>query len=113
MDDDAALLRLLRLTLLSEGYDVAVAQDGLAGLEQLSNQSFDVVVLDLQMPRMDGRSMFLQMRARGWDCPVLILSAYGAEEARMQLHAEAALGKPFSVDALTAQVRAMLPGLQD
>jgi two-component system, OmpR family, response regulator MprA len=106
IDDDEALLRVLRLSLASDGFDVTTAADGAAGLEKLDEGGeYDVVVLDLQMPRLDGRSFYREMVSRGHKTRVLILSAYGAEEARRELGAAAAIGKPFDPDHLSATVR--------
>ena len=104
IDDDAALVRMIRLSLESEGYAVTTAPDGLNGLEELAQKNPDVIVLDLQMPRMDGRSFFTEIRSRGYQTPVLILSAYGAERARMELNANAAVNKPFDPEVLTSAV---------
>lgn len=111
VDDDAAILRLVSLALVSEGFEVVVAQDGVEGLDQIDANEIDVVVLDLQMPRMDGRAMYHEMRSRGCTLPVLILSAYGAERARRELGAEAAMSKPFDVDELIDCIRTLLPPL--
>ena len=108
VDDDPALLRMIRLTLVSDGLDVTEATDGIAGLEALEARKFDLVILDLQMPKMDGREMYRQLRARGHELPVLILSAYRAEAARSELGADAALSKPFDIDVLLAQIEALL-----
>ena len=67
------------MSLEVEGYDVVTASDGERGLEELSRQPSDIILLDLQMPRMDGRTFYKEMKSRGFDIPVLILSAYGAE----------------------------------
>lgn len=108
VDDDEALLRLIRVALLSEDLEVGVEREGAGGLEALDANSFDLLVLDLQMPGMDGRSMYREMRARGHTLPVLILSAYGAERARVELRAEAAMDKPFDIDELIDRIRSLL-----
>jgi CheY-like chemotaxis protein len=82
VDDDEALLRMIRLTLISEGYAVTTATDGFEGLAAMARAEFALVVLDLQMPRMDGRMMYAEMQRRGCEIPVLLVSAYGAEAAR-------------------------------
>jgi DNA-binding response OmpR family regulator len=105
IDDDQALLRMLRLSMASEGLDVATARDGVEGLEELGASDFDVVVLDLQMPRMDGRTFFGEMAARGHRPQVVILSAYGAEQAQRELKVAAAVPKPFDPDDLIETVR--------
>jgi two-component system response regulator MprA len=99
---------MLRLCLASDGFSVDTAEDGFQGLDRLAAQEFDAVVLDLQMPRMDGRTFFREMRSRGHTAPVLILSAYGAEAARDELNAEGAVAKPFDPDVLTATVRKVI-----
>ena len=68
IDDDQAFLRMLRLSMTSDGLQVATAQRRrLPALEQLDSDKFDVIVLDLQMPRMDGRAFFREMVSRGHD----------------------------------------------
>src|SRR5688500_17693678 len=88
VDDDRSLLRSIRMTLALEGFSVETAVDGLEGLERVESAKFDLVVLDLQMPHMDGRTFFREMRSRGYNMPVLVLSAYGAEAARVELQAQ-------------------------
>src|SRR5919106_3824439 len=77
IDDDQSLLRSIRLSLFLEGYLVETAVDGIDGLEQVEASEIDLVILDLQMPRLDGRSFFREIRSRGYDMPVLILSLTG------------------------------------
>ena len=102
---------MVRLCLASDGYRVETAADGLQGLTRLENGQFDAIVLDLQMPRMDGRAFFREIRSRGYATPVLLLSAYGAENARAELQAEAAIAKPFDPDDLTSAVRHLIEAL--
>jgi len=112
VDDDPALRRMVSLVLSSEGFDVSVADDGIRGLEELEAGDFQAVVLDLQMPRMDGRAMFEEMRARGDHTPVLLLSAYGAERESKELGADAGLAKPFDVDVLVDTVRSLFTSVE-
>jgi CheY-like chemotaxis protein len=105
VDDDEALLRMLRLTLSTAGCVVTTASDGIDGLDKLQAAQFDVIVLDLQMPRMDGRSFYRELRDRGHDPEVVLLSAYGAREAGRELGAAAAIAKPFDPDVLIETVR--------
>jgi DNA-binding response OmpR family regulator len=104
IDDDEALLRMLRLTMASAGLDVETARDGADGLERLDGAPFDAIILDLQMPRMDGRRFYREMHSRGFETPVVILSAYGAEEAQRELGAAAAVPKPFDPDGLIEMI---------
>lgn len=108
VDDDASLFRMIRLSLATEGLRVTTTEDGIDGLEQLDADSYDLVVLDLQMPRIDGRTMFTEMRVRGHALPVMFLSAYGAAQARRELGAEDAMSKPFDIDDLINRVRALI-----
>ena len=110
IDDDQALLRMIRLTMASAGLQVSTAQDGAAALEELDAAEFDVIVLDLQMPRMDGRAFFREMTARGHNPQVIILSAYGAREAQQELNVAAACPKPFDPDDLVETVRRVAAG---
>ena len=108
VDDDPALLRMLKLAFQLEGFEVATAGDGVEALSVLDADGIDVMVLDLQMPRMDGRECYRELRARGHAVPVTILSAYGADDAKRELGAEKAVGKPFDPIALVEEVRELL-----
>jgi DNA-binding response OmpR family regulator len=107
VDDDAALRRMLRLTLLDGGFDVRLAENGRAALEAIAEQAPDAVVLDLEMPEMDGRTLIRELRERGIDVPVLIVSAYGARAAGRELGAPA-MDKPFNPDDLLTAVRELV-----
>ena len=108
LDDDAALLRMLRATLMANGCSVVTAQHGRDGLERLAESQPDVIVLDLQMPVMDGRAFYREMRARGITTPTVLLSAHGATEAKTELGAEAAVNKPFDPDHLMDVIRRLI-----
>ena len=95
IDDDAAVVRMLRLTLRDGGYDVDTAANGQEALQNLDESEADAIVLDLQMPVMDGRRFYGELRAMGNDTPVLILSADGARRAQVELGAQSYLDKPF------------------
>ncbi len=109
IDDDEALLRMLRMTLLTGGMHVTTAVNGAVALDDVETANPDVIVLDLQMPVMDGRSFYRELRRRGISVPVIILSAFGARAAQEELGAEAAIAKPFDPDNLIAAVRRLLP----
>lgn len=105
VDDDRNLTVFLTTVLSLEGHKVMTASDGQAALDLLADKEVDVIVLDLQMPRMDGRTCFRELRARGDTTPVLIASAFGARDAQRELGAEGAVEKPFSPDALARAIR--------
>ncbi len=108
VDDDPNLLRSVRLSLVLEDFSVETARDGLEALEKVDKATFDLIVLDLQMPRMDGRTFYREMRSLGLDTPVVVLSAYGAEAACAQLGADGAVAKPFDPDRLLDEIRRLL-----
>ena len=108
IDDDAAILGLLAATLQDANFTVAKVLDGLEGLHLIRTWLPDVVVLDVQMPVMDGHAFFKIMRARAIRRPVLILSAHEARQAAAELGADDWLEKPFDADVLVERVRALI-----
>jgi DNA-binding response OmpR family regulator len=108
VDDDPALARMLRILFQSEGYDVVMAHDGQQALDRLSAGAPALVILDLQMPVLDGRGFFREFRRRGYDSPVLLLSAYNSEAAREELGAEAAFGKPCDPETVAAKAKQLI-----
>jgi CheY-like chemotaxis protein len=110
VEDEPALRRMLTFTLRDAGFDVRTAANGRAGLEDVSLKEPDVVVLDLEMPVMDGRTFFRVFREQGHQAPVLILSAYGARRAARELHAVAAVQNPFRADDLIEKLERLVTG---
>jgi two-component system response regulator MprA len=111
VDDDPALSRTLRRALGVEGYDVEIAADGAEALQRLAAGQFDAVVLDVNMPRVDGLAVCRSMRARRDRTPVLMLTArdqVGDRVAGLDAGADDYLVKPFALDELNARVRALL-----
>ena len=96
--------------MLSAGFSVDVAGDGEAALDRVAERPPDVIVLDLQMPGMDGRTFYRELRSRGNETPVIILSAFGALAGRRELHAQAYMEKPFDPDDLVRTVQEVLNG---
>jgi two-component system, OmpR family, alkaline phosphatase synthesis response regulator PhoP len=108
IDDDASLLTLLRIVFETSNYEIVTAHDGLDGFVKARADGFDAILLDLQMPGMDGRSFFRKLRRAGHTTPVLILSAFGAESACHELGAEAFFSKPFDPARLVSVVEDLL-----
>lgn len=107
IDDDDALVRMLRLTLRDGGYHVDSASNGQDALDHLDASQADIIILDLEMPVMDGRMFYRELRARGNYTPVLILSANGARRAYLELGAQSYLQKPFAPRDLLGAVEAL------
>ena len=108
VDDDPGFTRLATLILRQEGFQVWQAANGEEGLQVLNLQEPDLVLLDLRMPKMDGRSFYRQARETGYKGRVIISSAFGAEEGRTELGADAALPKPFEPGDLVSYVNRAL-----
>lgn len=110
IDDDEQLGAALRRALAYEGYEVALARDGVDGLRQALEQHPDLIVLDVLMPGLDGFEVCRRLRAGG-DVPVLMLTARDDVADRVQgldAGADDYLVKPFAVDEFLARVRALL-----
>lgn len=111
VDDDAPVRRMLRRSLLAEGYEVAEAADGGAALAALERRMPDLVVLDVTMPGVDGLAVSRRLRARGNPVPILMLTARDALEERVRgldAGADDYLVKPFDLDELLARARAVI-----
>jgi CheY-like chemotaxis protein len=108
VDDDLALARMLRILFQSEGFDVLLAHDGKRALDRLGEVQPALIMLDLQMPVMDGRTFYRELRDRGFATPVILLSAYNSEAAREELGANAALSKPCDPDTIAAKARELM-----
>ncbi|MGI9119854.1 MAG: response regulator transcription factor [Acidimicrobiales bacterium] len=111
VEDDAAIAEPLGQALRRDGYDVAVAADGETALARMAATTFDIVILDLGLPGMDGVDLCRRIRSRTPDLPVLMLTARTEElDAVVGLDAGADdyVTKPFRLAELLARVRAQL-----
>ncbi|GLX19051.1 MULTISPECIES: response regulator transcription factor [Streptomyces] len=111
VDDEPAVREALRRSLAFEGYEVRTAVDGLDALDQAAAYAPDLIVLDIQMPRMDGLTAARRLRASGSVTPVLMLTArdtVGDRVTGLDAGADDYLVKPFELDELFARVRALL-----
>ncbi len=111
VEDDAALGEGIRTALKPEGYTVDWLQDGASALHALSHESFDLAVLDLGLPRLDGLEVLKRLRSAGNAIPVLVLTARDATSDRiagLDAGADDYLVKPFDVNELKARLRALL-----
>jgi two-component system alkaline phosphatase synthesis response regulator PhoP len=111
VDDEAHLAAGIRENLEAEGYRADVAHDGLAGLERLRAEDFDLVVLDVMMPNMDGLELCAQLRREGLQTPVLFLTVKGEAADRVrgfEAGGDDYLAKPFHLQELLLRVAAIL-----
>ena len=110
IEDDKDIARLLDLHLRDEGYSVAVASDGKTGLAQALSKPFDIVILDLILPGMDGLEVCRGIRNRKDYTPILMLTAKSTDVDRivgLEMGADDYLTKPFNVRELLARVKAL------
>jgi DNA-binding response OmpR family regulator len=110
VEDDADIAGVLRRSLDKEGYDVRIAGDGEAALEESTVFEPDAVVLDLGLPKLDGVEVCRRLRQDG-DVPILMLTARDALESRVEgldSGADDYLVKPFERDELLARLRALM-----
>jgi two-component system, chemotaxis family, chemotaxis protein CheY len=110
VDDSPSMRALLRHALTSEGHLVNEADDGVAALEWLANNQPDLVITDINMPRMDGFSLIEALRRdnRFRDMPILVLSTESSDEKKMRARQAGATGwivKPFDPEKLAIAVR--------
>ncbi|MBV1939518.1 response regulator transcription factor [Streptomyces sp. BV286] len=111
VEDEKRLAVSLAKGLTAEGYAVDVAHDGLEGLHRASEGSYDLVILDIMLPGMNGYRVCGALRAAGHDVPILMLTAKDGEydEAEgLDTGADDYLTKPFSYVVLVARVKALL-----
>jgi two-component system KDP operon response regulator KdpE len=110
VDDESQITRVLRTTLSSQRYDVRVANEGEAALEIMKDWFPDLVITDLNMPRMDGITLCKEIRMRS-KVPIIVLSVREDDPTKVKaldLGADDYVTKPFSMNELLARVRANL-----
>lgn len=111
VEDDRGLGALLERCLREEGYQTAGAGDGATAWSMCLSCRFDLIVLDLMLPGLDGMEVLRRLRLRGDNTPVLVLTARDARTdvvAGLQLGADDYVTKPFDMDVFIARVRAAL-----
>src|SRR5690242_2505001 len=111
VEDDQILSTALVRALSQAGYAVDVAESGDGARDVLKNDVYDLVVLDIGLPKIDGFELLRELRARGSRVPVLVLTARDALEDRVRgldLGADDYLTKPFDLPEFEARVRALI-----
>jgi DNA-binding response OmpR family regulator len=110
VDDEQPIQTLLSFPLQRDGYDVVQASDGREALSRFAEQTFDLVVLDVMMPRMDGLEVCRRLRARS-SVPIIMLTAKSEEIDKvlgLELGADDYITKPFSMREFRSRVKAAL-----
>ena len=110
VDDEAGILRLIKLELSSQGFRVIVAGEGEEALRMAEQQRPDIVILDIVMPEMSGLEVMRRLRERT-SVPVILLTAKDHDEDKvrgLEMGADDYLVKPFNPEELSARVRAVL-----
>jgi len=111
IDDEPPIRKLLRLGLSAHGYQIMEASSGKMALQLLSEQTPDLIVLDLGLPDMQGHELLRTMRARNDSVPIVVLSSRDDEAGKVQAldsGADDYVTKPFGMDELLARMRAAL-----
>jgi two-component system OmpR family response regulator len=110
IEDDRKLASLLREFLAQHGVEATVAEDSHHALRELSGQRYDILLLDLMLPGMDGLSLTRRIRER-WKTPIIMVTARGDDADKivgLELGADDYLAKPFNPRELLARIRAVL-----
>src|SRR5437764_11841555 len=110
VDDEQSIQTLLSYPLRKEGYDVVQATDGRQALDRFDEQSFDLVVLDLMLPKLDGLEVCRRLRNRS-SVPIIILTAKSEEIDKvvgLELGADDYITKPFSLREFSSRIKAAL-----
>lgn len=111
VDDDRNLLEQLESALTAQRYDVKAVMDGDSAIDELFDGSYDLVLLDIMLPGIDGLSVLKEVREQGIVTPVLMLTARGTVEDKvtgLDHGADDYLAKPFSIAELLARIRSLL-----
>jgi two-component system, OmpR family, alkaline phosphatase synthesis response regulator PhoP len=111
VEDDLAILTGLSMNLRFEGYEVLQAQDGRAGLARAMDEQPDLVLLDVMLPELNGWEVLRELRQRGNQVPVVIVSAKATEHDKitgLDSGADDYVTKPFSLQELMSRIKAVL-----
>lgn len=110
IEDDEAIQKILTEPLTAEGYEVATASDGAEGITKFQKQEFDLILLDLMLPKIDGYTVCEMIRQES-QIPIIILTALDSEDAQIKGFDKLAddyITKPFSIKLVLKRVEALL-----
>lgn len=111
VEDEVSVASFIIRSLTEEGYEVSTAPDGNIGLTMATSHAFDIVLLDIMLPRINGLEVCRRIRDRGITTPILMLTALGTTEnvvTGLDSGADDYLAKPFKLAELTARIRSLL-----
>ncbi len=111
IDDEIEMADLIRRALKEESYAVDAAYEGRRGEEMAMSENYDLIILDIMLPKKDGLSILTTLREEGFAMPILLLTARDEVSDRvagLDAGADDYLGKPFAVAELRARIRALL-----
>lgn len=113
VDDEVHIVELIQFNLEINGYNVITAYDGMNALDKIKTNSFDLIILDIMLPRIDGLEIcrFLRNDKRNKDVPIIMLTAKAEETDKiygLEIGADDYVTKPFSIKELLARVKALL-----
>ncbi len=111
VEDDTEIARLVKINLEDQGYEVDQIYDGAEGYQRIKEQPYDLIILDIMLPGMDGLEICKKIRADEYDIPMLMLTAKTEEFDKvlgLELGADDYVTKPFGIRELMARVKALL-----
>ncbi len=111
IEDETKIASLLRKGLEEQGFKVDISGDGEDGLERATKTPYDAIVIDIMLPKRDGLSVLRTLRTRKVTTPVMIITARGDVNERIEglnLGADDYMAKPFSMDEVVARIRALI-----
>jgi len=111
VEDESKVANFISMGLQEEGYTVDIAPDGRIGLQRINESLYDIILLDLMIPEIDGLELLKRIREDGVDTPVLIITAKSSKEdvvKGLDTGSDDYLTKPFSFDELLARIRVLL-----
>ena len=111
VEDDKEIREGIEIYLKNQGYQVSQAADGIEGFEKIESEDIHLAIVDIMMPRMDGITMMIKVREKGYDFPVIMLSAKSEEVDKimgLNMGADDYVTKPFTTMELLARVNSQL-----